>query len=259
MNDISASNGREGCDIAVRQVPPVYSCRMDRKKLGRIISTVAFPAAIATIVVVAVLLRADIARVFSSRVAFQAWIDGFGAYGPLIFCGVQVFQVIVFVVPGEVAQIAGGYLFGIVGGIVYSVIGIAAGSAFNFYLSRTLGIAFVEGLFRADRVEKFESIISSPRARVGFFLLFLIPGIPKDILCYVAGLSRIGFFQFLGISMSGRLPGIIASAVIGSAAAQSNWTVTIIVTAAALLLFLLGVIFRKPLQLLVERIAARRK
>jgi uncharacterized membrane protein YdjX (TVP38/TMEM64 family) len=230
---------------------------MDRRKLGKFISSAAFPAIIVAIVVVALVYRRDIGQVFSSKAHFQAWIDGFGAYGPLMFVAVQVFQVVIFIVPGEVAQVAGGYLFGVWYGILYSLIGITIGSAFNFYLARLLGVAFVEGLFKPQQVERFEAVISSGRARAGFFLLFLIPGIPKDILCYVAGLSRIGFISFLLISMGGRLPGVIGSTVIGNSAAGSNWTVTAAVTGAAVLLFVLGLIFRSQLHALVEKVIHR--
>ncbi|WP_455382217.1 TVP38/TMEM64 family protein [Salinispira pacifica] len=230
---------------------------MDRRKLGKFISSAAFPAIIIAIVLLALLFRREIGAVFSSRERLQSWIDQFGALGPLMFIGVQVFQVVVFIVPGEVTQLAGGYLFGVWGGILYSLVGITIGSAFNFYLARLLGISFVEGLFKPSQVERFESVISSGRARVGFFLLFLIPGIPKDILCYVAGLSRIGFLSFLLISMGGRLPGVVGSAVIGSSAARSNWVVTIVVTGIAVLLFVLGLLFRNRLHALVERVMHR--
>lgn len=230
---------------------------MDRRKLGKFVSSAAFPAIIAAIVVTALVYRREIGQVFASKDHFQAWIDGFGVYGPLMFIAVQVFQVIIFIVPGEVAQVAGGYLFGVWYGILYSLIGITIGSAFNFYLARLLGVAFVEGLFKPRQVERFESVISSGRARAGFFLLFLIPGIPKDILCYVAGLSRIGFVSFLLISMGGRLPGVVGSAVIGNSAAGSNWTVTAAVTGIAVVLFVLGLVFRSQLHALVERFIRR--
>ncbi len=231
---------------------------MNRRKLGKFISTAAFPSIIVAIVVLALLFRREIGQVFSSKERFQSWIDGFGVFGPLMFMGVQVFQVIIFIVPGEVAQIAGGFLFGVWAGIFYSLVGITVGSAFNFYLARLLGVSFVEGLFKPEQVARFETIISSGRARVGFFMLFLIPGIPKDILCYVAGLSRLGFFPFLLISMTGRLPGIVGSAVIGSSAAKSDWVVTVSVTGAAVVAFVVGLVFRSQIHELVERITRRR-
>ncbi len=229
---------------------------MNARKAGRFISTAAFPAVIAAMVVAAIVFRSDIARIFASRAGFEQWIDGFGALGPLMFIGLQAFQVIIFLIPGEVPQIAGGYLFGAWGGIGYSLIGITLGSAFNFYLARFLGVSFVEGLFKPNQVEKFESIISSPRARVGFFLFFVIPGIPKDILCYLAGLSRMGFLAFLLISMIGRLPGIIGSAIIGSSAANDNWTVTFLISGAAVVLFLIGLLLRTRIHRFVEKITS---
>ena len=73
-------------------------------------------------------------------------------------------------------------------------------------------------------------------ARIAFFLLFLIPGIPKDILCYAAGITPMGFPYFAAVSTLGRLPGIAGSALIGSAAASRRWVLAGIVAGAALVL-----------------------
>ena len=91
-----------------------------------------------------------------------------------------------------------------------------------------------------------------------FFLLFLIPGVPKDILCFIAGLTPMSFFFFLGVSTVGRLPGIVGSSMIGGAARSSRWVALGILSVAAILLFAAGLILRPRLQAFIEKIASRK-
>jgi len=92
-----------------------------------------------------------------------------------------------------------------------------------------------------------------------FFLLFLVPGIPKDILCYVAGVSPIRYPFFIIASTLGRLPGIVASTVIGGAAAADRWGLLAATTGVVLVLFVLGLVFRPRLQAWLEKVAGRRQ
>jgi uncharacterized membrane protein YdjX (TVP38/TMEM64 family) len=210
---------------------------------------------LAAIIVPCVLFWPDIIRILGTeagRQDFQKWIASFGIWAPVVFIGVQFLQVVVFVIPGEVPQVAGGYLFGIVPGLIYSLIGIGLGSAFAFMVSRKLGLAFVTRLFGQTQVAKFERFISSNKAMVAFFLLFVIPGIPKDILCYVAGLSFLPLRLFLAISLVGRLPALIGSVVIGQAAANQNWVMLAAIAIIASVLFALGLVFRKQIHDKIE-------
>jgi uncharacterized membrane protein YdjX (TVP38/TMEM64 family) len=142
-------------------------------------------------------------------------------------------------------------------GTALSVVGILLGSAVSFFLARALGTPFVTALFPREQVERVRTLLVSRSARVVFFLLFLIPGIPKDILCYVAGLTPMRFPFFAAVSTLGRLPGIIGSALIGSAAASQKWLLTGIIAAAAVALFAAGFFLRSRIQGWVERIAGK--
>ena len=195
--------------------------------------------------------------VLGSEIDAQEWMAGFGAWGALVYVAIQIVQVVVFVIPGDVVQIAGGYLFGIVGGLALSLIGILIGSCINFAIARAFGRPFVEGVFGEARVSRFDALLASPRSRTGFFLLFVIPGIPKDVLVYVAGISPLRFPVFLLVSMLGRVPGILGSAIIGNGAANENWLLSGIVFGSAALLFALGVLFRSRLLDLVLRHSRR--
>ncbi|HVO39637.1 MAG TPA: TVP38/TMEM64 family protein [Spirochaetia bacterium] len=231
---------------------------MKKLDFNKFLSLAAFPLLMAALIVPVFIWRHELWDLFSSRRELRTWIQGWGAWAPLVFIGLQTLQVVVFIIPGEVAQILGGFLFGAVKGTILSVAGIFIGSVIAFSLGRVLGRSFVAALFSKERLESVEKLLLTPSARIIFFLLFLIPGLPKDILCYVAGLTPIGFPFFLAASTLGRLPGIVVSAVIGSAAAADRWVLTSIVSVAAVGLFAAGFFLRQPIQRWVERVGSRK-
>ncbi len=229
---------------------------MDRKRPS-IATMLAFPLFILLIIGAAIVYRDQLMALFRDREALRAWIEARGAWGSLAFVGLQIIQVIVFIIPGEFVQVAGGYVYGLWYGSFLSIAGIMAGSAFNFYMGRILGRPFVEGLFAKERIESIEKVTASGKAAAGFFLLFIIPGIPKDALCYVAGVSGLGFPVFFGISMFGRLPGIFGSSFMGSAAHDRSYAAALAILTVAALLFCLGLFFRERIEGLLVRLLHR--
>lgn len=224
----------------------------------RIAAITVFPLLVAALVVPVIIWHAELWKIFGSVPKVRTWIEGWGAVAPLAFVGVQAIQVIVFAIPGEVVQIAGGYLFGGWVGILLSLSGILAGSTVAFFLSRWLGRPFVAAVIPAAQIERVEKLLESRSSRIVFFVLFLIPGVPKDILCYVAGLTPMSFLFFLGVSAVGRLPGIVGSSIIGGAARANRWVALGILSLAAIMLFAAGMIFRPQLQALVERVLGKK-
>ena len=220
-----------------------------------ILAVIGFPLLIIGMLILVYALRQEIWAIFSTPENVREWVSQWGIIAPAVFVGAQILQVMVFIIPGETVQIAGGYLFGFLGGLGLTTLGIAIGSAVNFYLARALGTPFVTRFFNHEQVCKLERIAASPRAQIGFFLLFVIPGIPKDVLCYVAGLSPMKFIYFLAVSMIGRLAGIIGSTLMGSAAAGEKWTIAIIILAVSCILFTVGFIYRTRIEKWVERFA----
>ena len=174
----------------------------------RLLALLAYPLLFVAMLVLIVLFREELWAVATAPDELRVWVRGFGVVAPLAFIAVQVVQVVIFIIPGEVPQIASGYLFGIAGGLALTSLGIAIGSGIAFLASRLLGIEFLSAILRREQLDRMRQVAASPRATITFFLFFLIPGIPKDILCYVAGLSRMRFIVFIVISTVGRLPGI---------------------------------------------------
>ncbi|MBN2737211.1 MAG: TVP38/TMEM64 family protein [Spirochaetales bacterium] len=228
---------------------------VDNKK--KIISLVAFPLIFLCILLLFIFLWQKYGALFFSAEKLQEWIGNYGILAPIVFIVIQALQVIIFVIPGEIPQVAGGYLFGMVLGSVYSIAGILLGSAFNFFIGKKLGLPFVEAVFGQKNSGRILGMLNDDKKKrivIGiFFILFVIPGLPKDVLTYLAGISTIPFGFFMLVSGLGRLPGIIGSAVMGDAAASQNWTLLIVISTIALVLFLIGFLYRDKIMDLIHK------
>lgn len=143
---------------------------------------------------------------FLDRQRMLAFIHKHRAYAAVFFIGLQSLQVVAAPVPGEVTGFVGGYVFGTFWGIVYSTIGLTIGSWFAFMISRLLGRHIVESVVSPDVIKRYDYVMKHKGLFLAF-LMFLIPGFPKDILCYILGLGHMGQRAFLLVSTSGRLLG----------------------------------------------------
>lgn len=230
---------------------------MENKRASPL-ALVAFPLFFLLVAGVLILFGDRLLPLFKDREVMRAWIDGKGVLGAGAFVLLQILQVVIFILPGEIAQVAGGFVFGFGEGLILSVAGIAAGSMFNYAVGRALGRPFVQALFSAERLEGIERVVNDRKALMGYFLLFAIPGIPKDALCYVAGMSRFSPALFLVASMVGRLPGIIGSSFIGSSAYKGKIGVSLVVFAVAALCFGTGLVFRDRITAWLTKTLGRR-
>jgi uncharacterized membrane protein YdjX (TVP38/TMEM64 family) len=224
----------------------------------RVFSTALLVVLAAGLAIPVVIWHGELWQLFASRDGMRDWVRGFGARAPLVYIAAQAFQVVIFAIPGEPVQIAGGMLFGGLLGTVYAVAGTVLGSAIAFALARLLGKPFVASFVSAERMAGIEKLLASTKALSVLFLLYLIPGIPKDVLCYVCGISPIRFPLFIIASTLARLPGLIGSAVIGGAAATHMWGFVVILSAVVLALFVAGLLLRTRLQSWIEGLADRK-
>lgn len=181
----------------------------------------------------------DLHSFFSDRSKIIHFINQFGPLSVVIFIGIQILQVLMAPIPGEVSGFIGGYVYGIVLGTLYSTIGLTIGSWLAFTLSRTLGRPFVERIVSPETIGKYDHIMSHQGPWVAF-LLFLIPGFPKDALCYVLGLSHIKIWIFLVISTLGRLLGTLMLSMQGNLLRNNQDATFLVVTAAGIIIVVVG-------------------
>lgn len=158
----------------------------------------------------------------SSKEKVRTWLMSFGSAAPLVFIVIQSLQVVFAPIPGEATGFLGGYLFGIPRGFLYSTVGLTLGSTLAFLLGRWLEIHFVEKVVRKETLEKFDFIIERQGALIAF-LFFLIPGFPKDYLCFILGLSKMPLRIFLIINIIGRMPGTFLLTLQGANVYKGNY------------------------------------
>jgi len=158
-------------------------------------------------------VRQHAAFIFDAE-EMRAWLDGFGAFAPVVLVLVQAMQVIVAPVPGQVLALAAGYLFGPVAGSVYSVLGVLIGSAIAFSLARRFGRPFVAELLHEDILDRFDAFVD--RVGVPGLLVFVaIPGLPDDAVCFLSGLTQWRLRTFIAVVTVGRLPAYVATVYAG--------------------------------------------
>lgn len=232
---------------------------MKKDVIKDIFAVLLFPLFLGLIIFVFIVFRGTLNQIFKSLDMMREFVLDFEMAGPAVFMLLQFVQVVIFVIPGEIIQIAGGYLFGVWAGTLFSIIGITAGGTFNFYAARFLGTPFVKRVMGKKLVTQFDEFNKTPNARLGYFLLFAIPGIPKDVLSYVIGISQLKFRWFLVVSTVGRLPALFASVVIGDAIAHDNWPLAIVLISVAATLFLVGVLFRKKIEKMILAVSAKNR
>lgn len=195
----------------------------------------------------------DITRLMSKPERSREFIASYGAAGPLIYIAIQIVQIVVFIIPGEVVQVAAGYIFGTFLGTLYSVIGAVLGTLIAFMAVRIVGFSLIKTFIPQKTLEKFDFLINSPKSEIALFVLFLAPGIPKDALTYIAGLTPIKLLRFLVISTLARFPGILGSAYVGAHLAKKNFWPVIIVGAISLAVFLVGIAYKDKIIAAVRR------
>ena len=182
-----------------------------------------------------VLWHTGVLHRISSREHLIALLRGGGATGALLCIAVQFLQVVIAVIPGEITSLAAGYVFGPWRGFFYSAIGVTLGSAFNFWFARVVGRPALERLVSRDTLARLDRSLASARSKSAMFLLFLLPGLPKDILCYAAGFSGMSLFEFVVLSGLARSPALLASVLIGAGVSRGDYRSVIAIALLVLL------------------------
>lgn len=176
---------------------------------------------------------------------FRDVILSYGYFGVFVFIFIQVFQVIVAAIPGELIQIAGGFVYGAWLGTLYLSIGVVIGTLAAFYAARLFGYSLIKKIVAEDKLARFKDMMESKKADLVISVLFLLPGLPKDFLVYVGGLTPVKPMKFIIITTIARLPALFFSAYIGENIQEQDYVRALIISIIAVVLFLLGVINRE--------------
>lgn len=215
---------------------------MDKKsRLKFILIIVGFVAIMA---VITVILLPYINKLSDPEIqeSINRWTDSAGVLGFLVILGVQILQVVIAFIPGEPVELLAGVLYGPWLGLVICLIGCVLASLIIFRLSRKFGKKILDKVFVGKNADRWTWLQDSTKIELVTFILFFIPGTPKDLLTYVAGVTSISTAAFIGISTFARIPSIITSTIMGSSVIQGDSTTAIIAFAVTGAIGIIGIL-----------------
>ncbi|SRR5690606_22161423 len=174
----------------------------------------------------------------------------------LAFVGLQVAQVVVAPIPGQLVGLVAGYLFGFWLGLALTMAGLALGTLLAIGLGRLLGEKVVRRFLPKKHLEKFDALVGGG-GLWNFFLVFLLPAFPDDAACFLAGLTRLPIPGLVGVAVLGRLPGMAVLTFVGASAGRGG-TVAYVVLGVALGLSIVLWLFSDEVEAWLERKGVRR-
>lgn len=173
--------------------------------------------------------------------AFKAWIDSFGVWGETAFVGIRTAQTVFKFIPAEPLEVGSGYAFGVWGGLFLCMLGTELGSAVILLLSKKYGMRFVSRFTDPEKLREFSFLQDARRLRPLLFLIYFIPGAPKDLLTYFVAFTDISLWEYLLITAVARIPSIITSTMCGAYFGEKNYIAAVLVYAVTILLSGAGV------------------
>ncbi len=176
-----------------------------------------------------------------TRRRFTGWIESLGLRGILILLGIQFVQIVVAFIPGGPIELAAGAAYGTFGGLLICLIGSIIASTLIFAVVRRFGASLVERFFKKESLDKYEFLKDTKKIEQVTFILFLIPGTPKDMLTYAAGLSRIGMLRFMVIANFARIPAILVATMMGDTMIRGHWYIFLLIFVLTALTGILGI------------------
>lgn len=222
------------------------------------IFTTVFKFALLLIIVIGIPLyiyfcHHEVIEYMSSMDNINALFKEYKGYSILVYIIAQVIQIIICIIPGQWLQFAAGYAFGFWPGLLFSLIGAAIGAVISYYIAKLLGQGILYLLFDEEQMENFIEKLNSKKAIIAVFVIYLIPGLPKDACSYAAGISNMKLKAFLIVSLLGRTPAMAGSLLIGKQIELGSYTTAIVIGAAAIVLCILGAVFRNRITNLLDK------
>lgn len=192
--------------------------------------------------VVALLIGKPMIEFVKEPVKFREFVDSHGLLADAVFILMVIFQMIIAVIPGEPFEIAAGYAFGYFRGTADCLIAFALGGAVIFLAVRKFGVKIVEVFFPIEKIRELKFLQNPKRLNIMTFIIFLIPGTPKDLLSYFVGLTDMKLSVWMFITVVARMPSLITSVVAGDALGTQRYILAAVVYAITLAISGIGLL-----------------
>lgn len=250
MNDILRQ--RKACSGCLKGTRKMKKINWDRKTIAKLIFLLLFLTVSVLLTIWAFPWVMKLQEP-AFREQCKEYIQSVGISGWFIMLAVQVLQVIFAIIPGEPVEVLSGLLFGTWSGLFLCLLGILVGTAIIYCIVKWFGKPFVEMVVSPEKIEKLNFLNNSKRLELIVFILYFIPGTPKDLLTYIVPLTNIKPSAFFLIATLARIPSIVTSTFAGSALYDGNLLTSIIMFAVAGALGICGIIFNQKIMSFFNR------
>ncbi len=213
---------------------------MDPSKRKKILVAAAIIFVTALFIAASVPIGKKLVELLGRPEEFRAWIDSRGFAGMLLYSALCLIQVVVAFIPGEPLEILGGYSFGAFWGSVLCLAGQMLGSVLVFFAVQKYKMRFFRIFFTEEKADKLRFLKETRKKDVLFLVIFALPGSPKDLLCYYAGLTDMSTGVFMIACSLGRLPAVLTSTIGGSALGSGRYVFAAVAFAVGALLSIAG-------------------
>ena len=214
----------------------------DSKKKKKVIAGILMAVAIVIIALVCIFVGIPLIKMAGEPDKFREWVEAKGIWGPILYVALVIFQILIAFIPGEPLEIVAGYVFGTFKGTILCIAAASLGSIIVLLLVRKFGKALLEIYFDKEKIEGLKFLQSSEKKIVIFLILFIVPGTPKDLLCYYGGLTDISMPLLIFICTVCRFPSIITSTIGGNALGTGEYGFAVIVFAVTAVISAIGII-----------------
>ncbi len=212
--------------------------RKSKIKILRILLAIIAVAIIIGIIIYLIPVMKNLSTV-EGQEAFRNKVNDSGFLGLLMLFGLQVAQIFLIILPGEPIEILAGMCYGGWGGLLFITISVFILTTAIFFMVRKLGRRFVYDICDEEKVKKIENskLFKNPKKIEWIMIiLFMIPGTPKDLLVYIAGLLPIKPLRFILISTFARLPSVVSSTFAGNTLMKGDWQSSLVIYAITFIL-----------------------
>lgn len=214
-----------------------------KKRIAVIVGLLALTAGLAAF---CILYGPELLAFVADAPRFRAWVDEAGPLSRVVFVLANMAQIVFAFLPGEPLELGAGYAFGFWEGTLWCLVASALGTAAVMLLVRTFGMRIVGLFFSPEKITSMKWLQDSRRFELLLFLCFLIPGTPKDLLTYVAGLGTSSVGRIVALTTVGRIPSVITSTLAAGAFGDGNYLGAAAIAVLTLALAGIGVVaYRK--------------
>lgn len=193
--------------------------------------------------IICALLYQPMMQILHDPQKLKTELQAYGLGGAMIMILIVAAQVVFAFLPGEIVEVLSGFIYGSIGGMIVCMLGMSLGTAIIFGLTRLLGHSYLYRMIDKEHLQEVSFLKDHQRLETILFIIFFIPGTPKDLITYFAPLLKISLGKFLVITMIARIPSIITSTISGNALGQKDYMLSLMVFAFTGIISLLGIYY----------------